>query len=264
MKNATRRPFAEFHCSIARALDHIEPAWTPLILRDVFFGLRRFDELCKDLGIASNVLSTRLDALIEKGILERFVYREHPPRYEYRPTKKGAELFPILLGLMRWGDTWTSEPDGPPVELRHKLCGRAMHARVVCHACGNDITLQDVAAHSGPGAHAEAGSALLATRLPPDPALPRTQGTRDPRARAARRARTGLRERFDKEPGPAAGHRTPSGEAHYRKSLLAAARKKREQHRAVSAPRFAQEAEKTDARETLEAADGHTKPTDAE
>ena len=191
MKRETRASFAKFHCSIARAIEHIEPTWTPLILRDFFFGLRRFEELGKDLGLASNMLADRLDALVERGILERITYHERPARYEYRPTRKGAELFPVLLGFMTWGDAWTSEPDGPPVQLRHMLCGRAMHAQVVCRACGESVTLENVTAHAGPGARAREGTALLATHLPLDPA------SKAVKERAARRTRVRLRERFD-------------------------------------------------------------------
>ncbi|WP_394843178.1 helix-turn-helix transcriptional regulator [Pendulispora brunnea] len=160
--------FAEFRCSIARTLDHFEPMWTPLILRDVFFGLRRFDQICVDLGIASNVLTTRLEALVDKGILERVPYQERPPRYEYRPTRKGKDLFPILLGMMHWGDTWLSERAGPPVRIRHEPCGHFTGPRVVCNACGEPITLDNVTVHAGPSALATRGTALLATELPPE------------------------------------------------------------------------------------------------
>src|ERR1035441_10597672 len=90
-------------CSIARTLDVAGEWWTPLILRDVAYGVRRFAELQEDLGISANVLSDRLETLVAEGILERAVYRQRPERHEYRLTEKGRELLPALLALMQWG-----------------------------------------------------------------------------------------------------------------------------------------------------------------
>ncbi|WP_394832647.1 helix-turn-helix transcriptional regulator [Pendulispora rubella] len=142
--------------------------WTPLILRDVFFGLRRFDQICADLGIASNVLTARLETLVDKGILERVPYQNRPPRYEYRPTRKGKDLFPILLGMMHWGDSWVSEREGPPVRVRHEPCGQSSEPRVVCSACGEPISLDNVGVYAGPSARPTRGTSLLARDLPPE------------------------------------------------------------------------------------------------
>ena len=95
-------------------------AWTPLILRDVVFGLCKFDEIQRDLGIATNVLADRLGTLVEHGLLSREPYQQKPLRYRYELTDKGAELLPVLLSLMRWGDKWTAEPEGPPVTIVHR------------------------------------------------------------------------------------------------------------------------------------------------
>ena len=91
-------------CSIARSLELIGERWTLLIVRDVFRGLRRFDEIQESLGIARNVLANRLDRLVEEGILEKRRYQEHPPRCEYFLTEKGIDLWPVLVSLIKWGD----------------------------------------------------------------------------------------------------------------------------------------------------------------
>ena len=93
-------------CSIAHTLDLVGEWWTPLILRDVAYGLRRFGELQEDLGISANVLSDRLDSLVREGLLERRAYQERPRRHEYTLTQKGLELVPALVALMQWGDRW--------------------------------------------------------------------------------------------------------------------------------------------------------------
>src|SRR5258705_11635087 len=106
--------FAEFSCSIARTLDVVGERWTLLILRDVFLGVRRFDDLQRDLGIARNVLAERLDALVAQGVLERQAYQDRPPRHEYVLTGKGRELQAPLLAIMAWGDPWASGENRPP------------------------------------------------------------------------------------------------------------------------------------------------------
>jgi len=94
-------------CSIAGALEVVGERWSLLIVRDILLGLRRFDELQSDLGIARNVLQTRLTRLLEQGVLEKRLYQEHPPRYEYRLTDKGLDLWPTVVALMQWGDRGT-------------------------------------------------------------------------------------------------------------------------------------------------------------
>src|SRR5919112_1255319 len=109
-------------CSIAGTLEVIGERWTLLVLRDVFLGLRRFDEIQGDLGIARNVLQTRLERLGEEGVLERHRYQERPERYEYRLTEKGIDLWPVLMSLMKWGDRHVYD-GAPPVRIEHKGCG---------------------------------------------------------------------------------------------------------------------------------------------
>ena len=104
-----RRDYEGQDCSIARALELVGERWTLLIIRDVFDGRRRFDQLQESLGIARNVLTDRLNRLVEEGILERVLYNERPARYEYRLTAKGLELSAALAALRQWGKKYASE-----------------------------------------------------------------------------------------------------------------------------------------------------------
>jgi DNA-binding HxlR family transcriptional regulator len=142
-------------CSIARTLEVIGERWTMLIVRDVFLGLRRFDEIQADLGIARNVLASRLDRLVEGGVLEKTLYQERPPRYEYGLTDKGRDLWPVLLELMQWGDRHAAGHEGPPVIYRHRDCGGAVGSARRCTACGALVERREVAVEAGPGAGAD-------------------------------------------------------------------------------------------------------------
>ena len=126
-------------CSIARTLEVIGDRWTMLILRDSFRGVRRFDEIQRDLGIARNLLTDRLNKLVEHGVLEKQLYQARPPRYEYRLTPKGVDLSPALVALMRWGDHWLADGD-PPVSLLHDRCGQPLDQAFVCWTCDQTIT----------------------------------------------------------------------------------------------------------------------------
>ncbi|MBV9856913.1 MAG: helix-turn-helix transcriptional regulator [Streptosporangiaceae bacterium] len=147
------------NCSIAKTLDVIGEWWTPLILRDVFRGIRRFDDIQASLGMARSVLTARLRKLTEQGILERHEYSSHPPRYEYRPTEKGLALFPVIAALMKWGDTWAAGPSGAPVVLVHEPCGNAGHPILTCPHCGDEMTTSNTHSEPGPGASARGAPA---------------------------------------------------------------------------------------------------------
>ncbi len=124
-------------CSVARTLEVIGERWTMLVLRDVFLGLRRFDEIQADLGVARNTLASRLDKLVEEGILQRVPYQERPVRHEYLLTAKGLDLWPVIVSLMYWGDEHGQPDGGPPVLLRHRgACGGALDAHRTCETCG--------------------------------------------------------------------------------------------------------------------------------
>jgi DNA-binding HxlR family transcriptional regulator len=140
------------NCSIARTLELVGERWTLLVLRDVFLGLRRFDELQRDLGVARNVLAARLERLVREGILEQARYQERPPRHEYRLTDKGLDLWPAIVELMRWGDRYAAPPQGPPIVIRHRGCGGVLGERRICDRCGEPLGVRDVRAEFGPGA----------------------------------------------------------------------------------------------------------------
>ena len=143
---------AQVHCSVARTIDVIGEWWTPLIVRDAFYGVRRFEDFQRSLGLARNVLSRRLNRLIEAGIMERRPYEAHPPRHEYVLTEKGRDLFPIIAALMAWGDRWTAGEAGPPLLLIHQPCGQPGTLRATCDRCGDPMSLANIRPVAGPGA----------------------------------------------------------------------------------------------------------------
>jgi DNA-binding HxlR family transcriptional regulator len=139
-------------CSIAAALEVVGERWSLLIVREVFLGVRRFDEMQADLGIARNVLQARLTRLVDHGVLEKRLYQERPPRHEYLLTEKGIDLWPTIVALMRWGDEHAPQPGGPPVRLEHRDCGGAVDEHRICEACGARLSARDVRGRPGPGA----------------------------------------------------------------------------------------------------------------
>lgn len=133
-------------CSIARTLDVAGEWWTPLILRDVAYGVRRFRAIQEDLGISANILSDRLDGLLAEGILETAVYHERPRRHEYRLTPKGAELLPALLALMQWGDRWMWPRGEGPVRVVHDDCDHDVRVEMRCAHCEREVAVAELRA----------------------------------------------------------------------------------------------------------------------
>ncbi|MEJ3654219.1 helix-turn-helix domain-containing protein [Actinomycetes bacterium KLBMP 9759] len=146
-----RTSFAQWPCSVARTMDLLGDWWTPLVLREAFYGIRRFDEFQSGLGIARNTLTDRLRRLVEEGLLEKREYQRDPVRYDYVLTEKGRDFFPVLVAMARWGDTWLADEAGPPVTFRHKACGHDTHAEVVCAHCHEPLQARDTRARMGPG-----------------------------------------------------------------------------------------------------------------
>lgn len=147
-----KRTYDKQVCSIAGALELIGERWTLLILRDVFLGIHRFDDLQRELGIARNVLRDRLNLLVDEGVLERARYQERPERFEYRLTEKGTDLWPVIHSLMSWGDRHGLVAGGPPTIVEHRDCGGRIDADRVCETCAAVVGARDVTARPGPGA----------------------------------------------------------------------------------------------------------------
>ncbi len=121
-----------------------------LVVRDAFLGVTRFDAFQERLGISRNILQQRLTRLVDAGVLWRQPYCEHPPRYDYRLTDKGRDLWPVLTTMRQWGDRY-SAPAGPPMVVTHKACGSSADAVLVCGSCGERVGPRDVKAAVGPG-----------------------------------------------------------------------------------------------------------------
>ena len=154
------RDYAGQNCSLARSLEILGERWTLLILRDAFQGVTRFELFQRRLKIAPNILTKRLTTLTEAGILERRRYQERPERFEYVLTEKGAELLPVTVDLMRWGDA-NLAPEGPPAVLRHAGCGGELGRGAICQECGRPVEVADVEWFRGPGTHKTPGERMV-------------------------------------------------------------------------------------------------------
>lgn len=135
------------NCSIARSLDIVGEWWTLLVVRDIFLGKRRFEQIRQDLGISKKVLTDRLNTLVERDVLTKVPVERG--REEYRLTPKGIDLHNVIVAVKQWGDAWEA-PDGPPLDLVHE-CGNVTHAMLVCDCCGEPVTARSVRATPGPG-----------------------------------------------------------------------------------------------------------------
>jgi DNA-binding HxlR family transcriptional regulator len=142
-------------CSIARTLELVGEKWSLLVLREVFSGVRRFDDLRRRIGAPRQVLSARLGTLVDAGVLRRHPYQDpgQRTRDEYRLTAAGMDLYPVLVSLQRWGDRYLDQPTGgPSVELTHKDCGEQVETVLRCRAGHELASARDVRPRPGPGA----------------------------------------------------------------------------------------------------------------
>lgn len=164
-----RSSASHLNCSIARSLEILGEWWTLLIIRDAFLGVRRFDDFVADLRISRNVLTDRLATLVDHGILERRRYQTAPDRFEYLLTERGSELFPVLIALMHWGDTWLSAPavGGAPIVLVHDRCGHDLTGDLLCSHCHEPLRPGDVTATTGPGSPPDATPPTITTGAQP-------------------------------------------------------------------------------------------------
>ena len=144
------------NCSAARALELVGERWSLLIIRDALFrDRRRFAEFQQSLGLATNVLATRLDAFVTAGLMERRTYSSHEDHYEYLLTDKGRDLAPVVIALTEWGDRYAA-PDGPPIEYRHQGCGGKVTSMLTCPRCGQRVPVGAIEAKPGAGSRDKA------------------------------------------------------------------------------------------------------------
>jgi DNA-binding HxlR family transcriptional regulator len=146
-----RKSFGNLQCPIARSLERVGEWWSILILRDALYGLTRFDEFQKSLDIAPNILTRRLGALVEAGLLERHQYSERPPRDEYRLTERGREFEPVVMALLAWGNKHFA-PEGPSVLLVDAETGIPAEPVLVDRHTGRRITTSGFEYRPGPAA----------------------------------------------------------------------------------------------------------------
>lgn len=137
-------------CSVARTLSVVGERWTMLIIRDAFLGTRRFDKFQSNLGITRHRLSERLGKLVDAGVLVKVPYNERPLRYEYRLTRKGLGLYPVLMSLARWGDEWMDKGEGVPMEYVHHKCGGVTQPVMACSECHEALRPEEVTPRLGP------------------------------------------------------------------------------------------------------------------
>ncbi len=147
MKNNPPQVSADviLNCQVALALKTLGDRWTILILRDIFLGKHRFEQFRSRIGIARGTLTSRLNSLVEAGILYKKPYQTLPIRHEYQLTKKGADLYPLALTAWRWEQQWAKDKKGyTPLTLTHAHCGKSMHPELRCAHCTNIVKVWDV------------------------------------------------------------------------------------------------------------------------
>jgi DNA-binding HxlR family transcriptional regulator len=152
MSDAKRSRIANKECSMARAMEVVGDRWSILILREAYYGVKRFDEFEYYVGVAPNILSSRLKKFVDTGVMTRIPLPEHSGRYEYVLTEKGRDFFPAYLALKKWGDDWLAEPEGPQVVFRDRAAGREIKYPKLLTASGKPLRLEDVEVVAGAGA----------------------------------------------------------------------------------------------------------------
>jgi DNA-binding HxlR family transcriptional regulator len=132
------------------SVDTIGDRWSCLVLAAFFLGLHRYDDISAAMGIATNILSDRLRRLLSAGVIEQHLYRERPPRYQYRLTEKGWALYPFSIALHDWASRWIPAPEGPAIRLRHMTCGHTLRSRIICSECRGPIEPHEVSLRATP------------------------------------------------------------------------------------------------------------------
>jgi DNA-binding HxlR family transcriptional regulator len=146
-----KQELSDWPCSVARVVELFGDTWTPLIMRDLYHGLTRFDDFQRSLGVARNTLSDRLNRLVEAGVVSKRLYQDNPPRNEYLLTEKGRDFFGVLLAIADWGDRWLDGQRGAPVTFHHLACGHDLGTRTICTGCGESVGSHEIEFRVGPG-----------------------------------------------------------------------------------------------------------------
>jgi DNA-binding HxlR family transcriptional regulator len=181
-----RKSFRNMSCPIARSLERVGEWWSMLILRDALHGMTRFDEFQESLGIAPNILTRRLDTLVEAGLLERRRYCDHPPRDEYLPTEPGRDFRPVLVSLLAWGNKHFA-PEGPSVILVNRQTGGAVDPILTDPATGRPVDELGYTLAAGPAAGFRTRQRYAAIAdAPPSARKPATPG-REPTSKARKK-----------------------------------------------------------------------------
>ena len=150
MPERNHKPVRPPRDAVELAMDVLSDRWTFLILREAFFGVRRYGQMQRDLGIARNVLADRLRQLVADGMLERVRYRTDPDWYEYRLTERALDLYPVIVGLMRWADKHLAEgEDITEVQLIHRSCGEPADPYLACAHCHEPLRARDIELETG-------------------------------------------------------------------------------------------------------------------
>jgi DNA-binding HxlR family transcriptional regulator len=152
MSGAKQGRLANKECSMARAMAVVGDRWSILILREAYYGVKRFDEFEYYVGIAPNILSVRLKKFVEAGIMTRQPQAEHAGRFDYVLTQMGRDFFPAYLALKKWGDDWLANREGPQVVFNERASGREIAYPKVLRSDGKPLQLEDVEVVAGSGA----------------------------------------------------------------------------------------------------------------
>jgi len=131
-------------CSVAETIEIMGDKWVFFILREAFFGVKTYEKFQENLGIATNILSARLKALVKNEIFERQKNPEDGRRFIYKLTPKGLDLYPVIIAMMNWGDRWIDWQDGPPLLLFHEKCGKPLEAVMRCAHCGDPVDVHEI------------------------------------------------------------------------------------------------------------------------
>lgn len=183
--NLKRSRIANKECSVARAMEAIGDRWSILLLREAYYGVKRFDEFQHYVGIAPNILSTRLKKFVHAGIMVRIPLPERVGRYEYMLTEKGRDFFPTYLALKKWGDDWLAGPAGPQVVFHDRFNGQEIQYPQLLTARGEQFRLEDIEIVAGSGAIGFHRKRFGASPARPDASRSKTSAK--PRAQSSKR-----------------------------------------------------------------------------